>query len=370
MHNPLQEMIEEALTLPPIPLREIDAYHECSAALVHDVNEALRAHASIHSLIGNNPLQVMYDNHKHHAAFMATVFRIQSYELLVRTVPWVYRSYHAHRFSYEYFPRELEAWISAIRKHSDQPMDTIVQVYRWLLSKHAVMMGLADSDMPCVPPVSDAWLEQKNAFQAGLQRGDHQACLALARELVHQCSDVAAFYLYIIQPAMYEIGLLWERAIISVAQEHLASAIVSRVMAGVNMLVSGTRPSRGKAVIASAPDEFHEIGGWMIADILACEGWDVRYLGANTPQDALISLLADFKPEALGLSVTMAFNIEKTRAIIDTIRKHPELKTIRIIVGGRVFNENPEIWRILGADAWAANLSHALKLFMPEGLHV
>jgi len=51
----------------------------------------------------------MYDNHLNHARFMANVFRFNAYTLLVKTVIWVYRSYHSHGFSFDYFPVELAA---------------------------------------------------------------------------------------------------------------------------------------------------------------------------------------------------------------------------------------------------------------------
>jgi len=63
----------------------------------------------VHRLIGYNPLRMMYDNHLNHARFMANVFRFNAYTLLVKTVIWVYRSYHSHGFSFDYFPVELAA---------------------------------------------------------------------------------------------------------------------------------------------------------------------------------------------------------------------------------------------------------------------
>ena len=363
MNVTIQDLIDDARTLPIVPLKEAALYHENISDLTRDVDESMRSLPTINTLIGHNPLQVMYDNHRNHAAFMAAVFSIGSYELLVQTLPWVYRSYSAHRFSYDYFPLELQAWIDAIEKKQNQSMQTIVAVYQWMIQKHEAIVFLSNDNEKAPPPVDEQYMERKNSFQAGLLRGDHTACLDIARETVGNSRDIEGFYLHIIQPSMYEIGMLWERASISVAQEHLASAIVSRIMAAVNMTALESKPHKCKAVISSAPNEFHEIGAWMIADVLTCEGWDIRYLGANTPHDALMDLLKSFKPDHLGLSVTMAFNVEKVREMIREIKNDPSLKSISIIVGGRVFNDIPDLWKKIGADGFASNLSEARRLF-------
>ncbi len=114
MYLELDEIIKEAKGLPLVPLKATTIYQEKIPVLKRYVNDTLTSNPSITKLIGNNPLKIMYDNHSHHAAFMATVFSIGNYELLARTVPWVYRAYSAHNFSYDYFPLELKTWVDAI----------------------------------------------------------------------------------------------------------------------------------------------------------------------------------------------------------------------------------------------------------------
>jgi methanogenic corrinoid protein MtbC1 len=58
-------------------------------------------------------------------------------------------------------------------------------------------------------------------------------------------------------------------------------------MATISMVDIYPSQAKGKAVITAAPNEFYEIGAWMISDILEFDGWEVRYLGANTPVNDL-----------------------------------------------------------------------------------
>jgi methanogenic corrinoid protein MtbC1 len=356
MYLNLDDIIKEANGLPLVPLAGKTVYHEKSLRLKKYVDDTLSSHPAIHELIGNNPLQVMYDNHSHHVAFMATVFSIGNYELLAKSVPWVYRAYAAHNFSYDYFPLELRTWIDALEKHITSDMTAeIKSVYAWMIKRHENMIYLSQTETELHLPISDDWIERKNSFLAAVLEGDHRKCLNIATMSTPTGRDIEQFYLNIIQPVMYEIGIFWERGSISVAQEHLASAIVGRVMASLSMMEVTSEKTTKKAVITSAPNEFHEIGAWMISDILEHEGWDVRYLGANTPANDLLDLLRSFQPKVLALSVTMPFNILKAKEIINTIKEDKKLNRIMIIIGGRPFNENIELWRSTGADNFAAN---------------
>ena len=363
MNLPLDGIIKEAKELPRVPLKATSIYQDKIPVLEKYVNDALASNPSINKLIGYNPLQVMYDNHRHHAAFMVTVFAIGNYELLARTVPWVYRTYAAHQFSYDYFPLELETWVEALDQYTDPDMTKqIKSVYTWMIKRHDDMIALSQADSQLELPIREDWLERKNAFLAAVLEGDHRKCLKIANEYNSIGESIEAFYLHIIQPVMYEVGKLWERGTISVAQEHLVSAIVGRVMAAASQVNVDVRKRKLKAVISAAPNEFHEIGAWMVSDILEHDGWDVRYLGANTPANDLLELLRSFQPRVLALSVTMPFNILKAREIIHTIKDDEALNQIRVILGGRLFNENLDLWRSTGADDFAANIQEVKEL--------
>jgi len=361
MNIKFDEIIKDANTLPQVPLKGITAYQENISGMKKYVNDKLTTHPDINKLIGNNPIRVMYDNHSNHTAFMFTVFTLGNYELLVRTVFWVYRAYAAHNFSYDYFPLELKTWVEAIDKYiPDSQNQEIKKVYSWMIENHELMIELSQADIEVPLPMKDDWFEVKNSFFAAILKGDHKACVHIAKDAVSTSEDVESFYLYIIQPVMYEIGMLWERGEISVAQEHLASAIVARVMATINMLDITPEITKSKVIVTAAPNEFHEIGAWMIADIVEQNGWDVKYLGANTPKEGLLEMLRTSKTNILMLSVTMPFNILNAKDIISSIREDEELNKTIIVVGGRAFNDTEKLWESTGADYFAPN-AHDVK---------
>ncbi len=132
--------------------------------------------------------------------------------------------------------------------------------------------------------------------------------------------EVPGFYLNVIEPSMYEIGARWERGEISVAQEHLATAISSRVMAALYPRFVLGEQTKGRAVVTTVYEEFHELGAWMVADLLALDGWEVSYLGAHTPTGDLLDMLLNLKPDLLALSSAMPFNLDRVQESIQTVR--------------------------------------------------
>ena len=359
----IDELLIKAKELPVMSSAATIAYKEQTPAMTKYVDEKLSTMPEIHSLIGNSDMQVLYDNHKHHAAFIGTVLSLSSYELLCKTIPWVYRSYHNHKFSYDYFPFELRAWKDAIDKYIDSNLATeIKKIYDWMIDNHELFIELSLTELTYSMPIGEDNYAVKSSFQSSLIDGDHQKCMEIALENIKTTPEIEPFYMQVIQPTMYDIGTLWERGELSVANEHLASAIVGRVMAAINMTTIKPVKSKGKIVVTASPNEYHEIGAWMVADILENEGWNVSYLGANVPHNDLIQFLLSAKPNVLAISVTMPFNIEKAKEVIQLSKKYPELVNMKIIVGGRVFNDNPDLWHSTGADNFAATILEAKEI--------
>lgn len=161
---------------------------------------------------------------------------------------------------------------------------------------------------------------------------------------------------------MYEIGSLWESAKISVAQEHLATAIVSIVMTSINLFEFESGEEKGKAIVTSACNEYHEMGAWMLSDLLTNDGWNVTYLGANTPVKDLIDMLCSIKPDILAISVTMPYNIVNAIEVINRVKENKLLRKMKTLVGGRCISDHPDIGSTIGADAFAVNASEGVQI--------
>lgn len=360
----LTEIIASAARIGRIPAAAAAGYEARLNLLVDEVNRQLASRADIDRLIGRNPLSLMEMNHAHHASFMTTVFKTNSFELLARTVPWVYRVYRARGFSYDYFIIELQAWLEVIeRLLPSDAVRSLAAVYAWMIANHEAMITLSvdvDTLSFNLPEESG---EMQQIFLALLLHADQVGARRLVDKSVTTAAEMKSFYLEVVTPALYAIGALWEKNEVSVAQEHLATAIVSRVMAAIYARVlTFAPPSKGTAIVTAAANEFHEIGPRMVADLLELDGWEVIFIGANTPQVELLAMVEREKPFMVAISVAVMFNLDRAAQAIAAMKANAPLQGVRVLAGGLAFNAVPGIWQDLGADGYAPDAAAAVTL--------
>ncbi len=177
--------------------------------------------------------------------------------------------------------------------------------------------------------------EAYTPFLAALLAGDRAQCRNIFESWLAEDVDLRELYQERLQPALYSIGDLWELGHISVATEHLASAITEGLL---NLVYPRLfeRPRNGQSVVvACVANEYHQIGSKMVADLFAMHGWRSDFLGANTPVQALLDLIRERHPDVVVLSLAIQSNLEQLLQAVATIRTaYPELP---ILVGGQGF---------------------------------
>ena len=155
-------------------------------------------------------------------------------------------------------------------------------------------------------------------------------------QLVDQALALATLdesFLEVLAPALVEVGEGWASGAVTVAQEHLASATVRGAL---QKLLSDQRAAvRGTAVLACAPSERHEIGLLMLAVLLRSDGWQVAYLGADTPCADAVALADDLDATALCFS---AASEESARGLQHELTTSPPRESLTVVVGGRGTN--------------------------------
>lgn len=198
-----------------------------------------------------------------------------------------------------------------------------------------------------------------------------------ARALIEGSLDAgmaaSTLYLHVIDPAMREVGRLWETAQVSVAQEHLATQITQSVIATLGLRLDA-QPAVGAgrlAIVASSPGERHALGGQMVADFLESQGWTTLALGPDTPVEELVGFARAQRAELVALSTALTRNLLSVTRTCGRLRRldPPPL----IVVGGQAYGNDPRQALAVGADAFADDPVALLELlaarFAPDGAH-
>ncbi len=225
------------------------------------------------------------------------------------------------------------------------------------------LVGRASAEpAPAPPPSQERVAPSTSAYVQHLILGDREAAIALTRRCATEGMSVAEILMDILEPAQREVGRLWARGHISIAQEHFCTAVTEFVMTDLypGMFDGGAGERRLLAV--HAPGSMHHVGLRMVTDILECHGWDTTYLGGNVEFETLAGLLAEDRADLLLVSASMPSQIASVRAMIRVIREDPLTRDVKVVVGGRPFLVAPDLVDAVGADGYASDARNAIDV--------
>lgn len=172
-------------------------------------------------------------------------------------------------------------------------------------------------------------------YLQSLLSGNHSSCHTLVRQVLDSDLSIRDIYVHLFQRSLYEVGELWEKNKISVATEHLATAITERMMAEAYPYLFSQSHKDKSAVVACPTEEHHQIGAQMVADIFELNGWNGYFLGSNTPQNDLLKMIDEKNPDVLALSMSLSFHLPRLLEVISEVSGlYPDLP---VWVGGQAF---------------------------------
>ncbi len=221
---------------------------------------------------------------------------------------------------------------------------------------------LEPSDEPLEALQADSLDRVARAYLGAILSGSRNAATGIMDRAMESGTSVPDLYIHVIQRAQHALGDLWAANRISVAQEHMASAVTQSVLAHLYPHLPDPAELRGPAVVTGVAGENHQIGAHMVADVLEAEGWSVRFLGSDVPHSAVVSTVESEKPQLVGISVTMLFNLGAAAELIQAVRDAGAEWAPTILTGGRAFHLSANAWREVGADVWAPDLAAVREL--------
>ena len=187
---------------------------------------------------------------------------------------------------------------------------------------------------------------------------DSEGATRLIESKATDADSVFDLYLNVLQPAQREIGRLWQVNSISVAAEHYATATTQRILDRLSQAVP-PRTSRHARFAGLCPEgESHCLGLQMVCDLARLDGWETHFIGANTPTPSAIQLLAQLRPEVVGISIATLLALHNIRALLTKLKE--ALPETVILAGGYAANLGKDLWKTLGADAYAADGAAAI----------
>jgi methanogenic corrinoid protein MtbC1 len=110
----------------------------------------------------------------------------------------------------------------------------------------------------------------------------------------------------------------------------------------------------------------HELGLRIVSDLLELDGWQVEFLGANTPAAEVVGSLepdpvTGARPfDLLVLSASTTLALRPLADVIAAVRAMPGAARTPVLVGGAPFRAVGDLWQAVGADACATCVEEAV----------
>lgn len=162
--------------------------------------------------------------------------------------------------------------------------------------------------------------------------GDATEARHVVDEAIARGVSPRTVYLSVLVESQKVVGMLWHQGKLSVALEHVASNITIAEMGRIRSVLK-RRPSLGKrAAVSCVEGDNHIVGARVVADFLFFDGWEVDFLGIDTPTEDLASFVRERRCDLVGLSCSTIGVISNLKAAAKAVKTVDP--RIRVLVGG------------------------------------
>jgi methanogenic corrinoid protein MtbC1 len=140
--------------------------------------------------------------------------------------------------------------------------------------------------------------------------------------------------------SLQRIGQGWNEGTLSVAHEHLATAVFRRVLGWILRVYEVNGAGR-RMVVATPPRQAHELGALLAAATAAAEGWAVTYLGADLPIRDILTSARQVGAAAVALSIVYPAIDSGVVTDLQQLRSGLE-RGVGILIGGAAASAEAE----------------------------
>lgn len=341
-------------TLQPEGLR---LFTELRQGAVEEVtNRFLREHGAAYAKLGPRGREACREDLAYHLEFLQPVLEFGLLGPMLDYLRWLGSVLDSRGIPASHLPLSLE-WLAEYfearmpAEHGGIVAGALRMAGARLADHGQALQGMYDK-------LPESWPECE-AFEEALLAGDHRRAAQVFDRVLDAGRGLVEAEQHVIQPALYRIGQKWQENQVSVAQEHLATAIAQSVMARGMVKSEVPSPNGRKVLLACVAGNHHVVGLQMVADSFQLGGWDVQYLGADVPVRDLVGQVKSWKPDLVGLSVSFPQQLRVVRQAIQALEA--ELGSARppVIIGGLAINQFDQLADQVGAEGWSPNASAA-----------
>lgn len=319
------------------------------------LNYQLKAKPKLKDVLSKKQIKTSLEDTKYHLNYLSEAIAFDDKNIFVNYAKWVRHLFETRNMPLVWFIDSLKS----IKVILNQRVDNN-QINDYI--NEALNSIQKTEDLASYIDTSTEIGKYTRKYTDYLLDTNKDAASKLIEEMIDRDFTVEDIYLEVFALSQYEIGLLWHNNEISVAQEHYCTAATQMIMSQLYPIIFSTEKEDKKALITCTKNELHELGARMIADFLELNGWETYFIGAQSHYESTIESIKNFHPDIVAISATISYHLSDVGELISLIRDNDDFDNLKIIVGGRPFNENKDLYKKLGADGYATDAKEAIEV--------
>ena len=153
----------------------------------------------------------------------------------------------------------------------------------------------------------------------------------------------------------------------NLAQHFMTSQIAAEITERMLELFEAPPKLIGHVVIGTAYGDLHTLGKRIVIGCLKAQMITVTDLGVNVPAEKFVSEAVAKNAQVIAVSAMMVHTARSENGVLKVrqlLHDHGLEDKIRLVVGGAPFRYDPELYKIVHADAWAENGVSAAKVIL------
>jgi methanogenic corrinoid protein MtbC1 len=228
-----------------------------------------------------------------------------------------------------------------------------------LLLSHSVEAGAAPSPSPSPSPVESSLVE--DFAQLAITR-EADVLMDYLEALLARGVTVQSLYIDLLAPTARRLGDWWTADVCSFTEVTIGLGRLQHVLHELSRRTPVTHDpkKRSRAVLfAAAPGEQHTFGLLVVEEFFRRAGWQT-WCELSGVQSDVQRAAASQHYDLFGMSVSCDSHLDRVASMITTVKRSSRNRAIRVMVGGRLFNERPDLVAGVGADVMASDGSEAV----------
>src|SRR5262245_46603917 len=157
----------------------------------------------------------------------------------------------------------------------------------------------------------------RDSYLDTLLSGDRDRCRQVIESPMDTGLSARDLLTQLVWPVMEMIQNGYREDRVSVGNLNLATRLNRMMTDLLTAKLDRCEPNGKRVLVFCGDDEPEELGGQICADLFEAEGWTVRFAGGGIPDDEVLALIGQFRPDLVIWFATLPSAVPNVRKVID-----------------------------------------------------